>query len=308
MPKAMHEVHVGEVYGLLTVREVGLRAERTPGQVAHRQTGERAAMCSCACGSDYLAKVGELSRGVRTSCGCTRQPKRPPAPTIVLGTDELLARADVSTPVHHEAAPVQHDGAAVHHVVPAIRPEAAPVQHEPARRRPGRQPRTIDTTAFTDVIEGASRAYLADSGYLIKMMQSAQIIQRKRNTWNLRLELRAAHEKAREACAASTEVSECLRIEPCSTATCPFGPGGDVAELVGIPALPKTSSSGRMTRPKPRPEHVPGMIYSVEAAVQPLIDLRTERGTLDTTYVSPEERREAERQRACAARQEATTA
>lgn len=257
---ALHHVHVGERFGSLTVTQIGLRYERSPSQIKRRQVGERAALCACQCGGQRLVRVGELVRGRVTSCGCQAQRSRK-----VLDTSEILARADGSAAaVHGEAAPT-------------------PAQDEPApvrRRRGGRPAQEIDTTPYTAVIEEASRAYMLDSRYLESMLNSAVQIQRKRNTWTVRTELRDAERQARAACEVSS-LTSCVVTEPCSTGSCPFAQG-DLAALVGIPSLPRTGSTSRATRPQPRPEHAPGFVYSVEAALQPLIELRSTRGTLDT--------------------------
>jgi hypothetical protein len=273
----MIQVQLGERFGDLTVIETGLRAAQSPWQRANRKLGERAALTLCDCGSEHVAKLSYLTRGLVTSCGCKPTPRPSRRPPTVLTTDEVLERptvSDDSAPVHDEATAGSLDGAAGSH-------EATPVQDDSAPappRRQGRRPKQIDTSSFEAVMAEALLAYSVDVGYAVSMMNSANQIQRKRNTWQVRSELRRAEADARAACE-SSQITACVVTEPCSTGSCPFSQG-DLADLVGVPSLPTSSSTSRATRPVPRPEHVPGHVYSIEAALQPLIELRTRLGTL----------------------------
>lgn len=255
MPKARHNAYVGEAYGLLTVREVGLRCERSASQAARHQVGDRAVLCDCQCGGQRLVRVSALLRGRVTSCGCESQPRH--SGMDVTSTDDPLVGS----------------------VEPADSPSAVP---DPGRRSRtvGRQPTPIDVSAFKALMSEAQVAYSLDSRYLEAMLRSAVETQRKRKRWAIRIELRAAEKAARMACEGAGPRT-CVVVEPCSTGSCPYAKG-DHAELVGVPSLSKTSTN-RSSRPQPRPAHVPGFTYSIEAAVQPLIDLRTGRGTLEPT-------------------------
>ena len=234
MTRPAYHVQVGERYGLLTVTEIGLRAEANASQSSRGQQGPRAAWTLCDCGQTRLAEVGRLVVGKTRSCGqCTA------------------------------------DGA-------------------PRRSGPGRQPKVIDTTPFEAVMAEALVAYTLDSGMLERMLWSAQNIMRKRRAWNLRAELKENEARAGAECEAS-ELRSCVVTSPCSTGSCPWATG-DFALLTDVPSLPsKGSSTNRATRPQPRPDHVPGLVYSIEAALIPLVELRTRLGTLEG--VTPQEQR-----------------
>lgn len=163
----------------------------------------------------------------------------------------------------------------------------------PVRRpRGGRPAKVIDTSPFEAVMAEALVAYTLDVGLCELMMINAVQIQGKRLAWKIRKELRQADERARAECEAAGPRT-CVVTEPCGCGPCPYA-RGDHADLVGVPSLPaKTSSTNRTARPQPRPEHVPGHIYSVEAALLPLIELRTSRGTLNDTATPQEQRTEA---------------
>jgi hypothetical protein len=55
-------ISVGEIFGRLTVTEVGLRNSR----------GDQIAACQCTCGKRTLPAVSDLRNGSTRSCGCSR--------------------------------------------------------------------------------------------------------------------------------------------------------------------------------------------------------------------------------------------
>ena len=119
----------------------------------------------------------------------------------------------------------------------------------------------------------ALAAYGIDASYAVSMAHTAAAIIHKRATWALRIELRAAEKVARTACVAS-DLTSCDLIEPCGTSACPYA-RGDLAELVDVPSFSRLGTSkSKATRPQPGPDGSHGL-YSIEAAVQPLMDLRS---------------------------------
>jgi len=139
-----------------------------------------------------------------------------------------------------------------------------------------RSPRHIPVEQFGPLVAEAAEAYAIDVSYAIAMLNAATNIHRKRSTWVVRQFLREAEATARRACEAAGP-RECRVTEPCGTGRCPFAER-ELAELVGVPSVGKINSKARASRPQPRPADAPGAIYSIESAVQPLLELRASRG------------------------------
>jgi hypothetical protein len=237
MAIAKHNVEIGHVYGDLTVTATGLRAEPTPSQRERRCPGERAVLCRCVCGVERVVKIGYLVRGRVTSCGCKPQPMRKsPAKDAVDGASES----------------------------PTPSVERAPS----APKRVGRQPKEIDTSSFAGVMSEALVAFRIDSGYAERMLHNANLIMRKRESWVVRNELRAAESAARTACAAS-DLTSCEVQNPCGTGSgCPWA--APEFARIDAPAIAATvhKATARSTRPQPRTGD--GYTYTIESAL-PLI-------------------------------------
>ena len=80
----------------------------------------------------------------------------------------------------------------------------------------------------SSLIHQALFAFRMDSNYAISMMRQAMNITKKRETWQVRLELRDADRAARKACSEQTFV--CKVRTPCGTGDCRFSVG-DMVEI-----------------------------------------------------------------------------
>lgn len=144
----------------------------------------------------------------------------------------------------------------------------------------GRRPKPIETAPFAGIVAEFLTAAKMDSSYAVAIANAANVVIRKRMVWALRNQLRDAELEARTACAAAGP-SSCVLTAPCGVGLCPFSPGGDLVELADVPAVGrKINATSRATRPQPRPDHVPGAVYTIESCVTPLLELREKRGTL----------------------------
>lgn len=140
-----------------------------------------------------------------------------------------------------------------------------------APRGIGRKAQVIDCAAFADIMAEAMIAYRLDPELMIKMAASGRRIGLKRLQWKARLDLREAESAARASCAAS-ELTSCERVSPCATGSCPWAP----PEFAHIDVAPVPVGRVIRTRAqRPQPRVGPGFEYTIEAAVQVLIEERT---------------------------------
>jgi hypothetical protein len=98
------------------------------------------------------------------------------------------------------------------------------------------------------------------------MASHAMTIQKKRNVWALRIELRGAEAKARKLCAKAGVVF-CMNASPCGTGACPFAQGDLALLQLEASLAPKVG--------RPAASEYPD--YNLEDAVRPLQALRAER-------------------------------
>lgn len=76
----------------------------------------------------------------------------------------------------------------------------------------------FDPSQFTTVVTDALKSFRQDSSYAVSMMRQAMNIHHKRETWQLRLDLRIAEKEAREQCV--KENFKCVLKTPCGTGDC----------------------------------------------------------------------------------------
>jgi hypothetical protein len=119
-----------------------------------------------------------------------------------------------------------------------------------------------EVASLSGTVLEAVRAFASDVSYAVSMSRAAVAIEKKREVWRARIELRTAEATARAQCAQAGGFF-CVSQSPCGTGACPFA-SGDLRNLV----LPKCSGS------TPRPRASLYDDYSIECAVGPLRDLR----------------------------------
>lgn len=123
-----------------------------------------------------------------------------------------------------------------------------------------------DLSKFDELIDRALQAFGSDVSYAVAMSRSASSIERKREVWALRLELRTAEKEARERCC-SVVPFRCKAQSPCGVGDCIFATGDfaniGVEDWEGVRYRPQMDSTGR---------------YSIESAMLPLRDYREHKG------------------------------
>jgi hypothetical protein len=131
------------------------------------------------------------------------------------------------------------------------------------RRVPRPRAAPVDTACFADALNAAYLAFSGDVSYAVAMARAAVTIVRKRAVWQARRDTRQAEATARVLCESAGSF-HCSVEDPCGTGGCKFAVG-EMA-LVQVPEC-----AGPTRRPQQRSRGT----YSIEAAVKPLIDLRT---------------------------------
>ncbi len=116
---------------------------------------------------------------------------------------------------------------------------------------------------FATEIDTALRAFAADVSYAAQMARSAVTITRKRAVWQARKDARAAEHAAHTECSAAAPFT-CTAVSPCGTGDCKYAHGE--MTMLDIPAQPGPTS---------RPQADNTGRYTIEAAVTPLVQLRT---------------------------------
>jgi hypothetical protein len=105
-----------------------------------------------------------------------------------------------------------------------------------------------------------------DPAYAVSMATNANVILAKRATWNARLRIREAEQRARAECeAAGPRVCDVAGF-PCGTGPCPFTRDDALRELT---VAPSPRSGGTATRPRPGPDGTHS-VYAREAVTRSL--------------------------------------
>lgn len=124
---------------------------------------------------------------------------------------------------------------------------------------PGDRP--ADLRRFAAHVEAAVVAFREDVSYAVSMARAAVVIDRKRQVWQARKELREAETRARAECA-RTAAFDCHAMSPCGVGDCKFATG-EHAQLdvytTGTTTRPQASNTGG---------------YSIEPAVSALVESR----------------------------------
>lgn len=123
----------------------------------------------------------------------------------------------------------------------------------------------IEVDYFKEMLNDAQLAYRTDVAYAVAVSSAARAIETKRSVWKVRLELREAAKQAKSQCE-NSEQFKCITTEPCGTGSCKFSKGD-------LSLLQISSASGTTERPQ---DNSCGA-YSLEAAIEPLLNLRMDR-------------------------------
>ena len=122
--------------------------------------------------------------------------------------------------------------------------------------------RPADLHSFAEHVEAAVVAFREDVSYAVSMARAAVVIDRKRQVWQARKELREAEATARTECA-RTAAFDCHAMSPCGVGDCKFASGEraqlDVHACAGTTARPQASNTAT---------------YSIEPAVIVLVESR----------------------------------
>lgn len=137
------------------------------------------------------------------------------------------------------------------------------------RRSPSspRYQREVDTEPFVAIVAEALAAYTVDFRYAEQMAARAAVIAHKRQSWEVRIELREAEAIAVAACSAAGSVT-CDVTEPCGTGRCRYAPP-ELAELRVSPTRPRSGT----WHERPQPGH-PDPVYNLESVHGALMQLR----------------------------------
>jgi len=123
---------------------------------------------------------------------------------------------------------------------------------------------SVNIGKFKDMLSEAQKVYRTDVAYAVAVSSAARAIEAKRAIWKIRLELREAAKEAKAKCEKAAQFT-CDTASPCGTGTCRFVQG-DLA-LIHITSAPGTTE---------RPQDNSCGPYSLEPAIEPLMDLRVD--------------------------------
>lgn len=118
--------------------------------------------------------------------------------------------------------------------------------------------------AVLPLLRQAYQAMGSDPSYFMEMARSAVVLMEKQHAWRLRQDLKAAQDKARQACRSAAGEFTCRVQSACGTDSCRFAEG--VFRQITVPVR-----EGRIPRP---PNHQPGTPYSPDLALAQLEKLR----------------------------------